>query len=1128
VTSSDVTPLRRVKRGVPRDLDTIIHKAIDREPDRRYSTALEMAEEFRRFLRNEPIRARPISVWSRSWRWCERNPALAWLISAVAVLMFAVTIGSLISGFWMNRLANEARSQRQVAENRLLQIHSTNGLRLPLPHSLPWLAKAVELDEAKKQTIGGGAPDSTHRVRLGVALRAYPKFTHLWGVPAGINATALSPNGRVVAIADAKQSVNVYDVDAGGSSSAALFHTGPPTSIAFSPDSRFIATASTSDGIRVWDAKHQQWSSANYKPDELVQALSFGSNGNVLAAAVASGAVVWNWQTDELPRRFQHDRSVNSVSLSRQGDRLVSASDDHTARIWDLATGSLSASIQHSKKVLGAEFSSDGRHIVTACEDHAARIFGLDGELIGEPMQHSSVVRSARFSADGTSVVTAAQDHTARVWNAQTGRALGPPMLHQGYVNYAEFSPEGLHVVTASDDYTVVVWDAITGRPVMPSLDHNGEVVSAVFDPMGRRILSTSLSRTVRLWDLASTSDRLTAPLHRQGVAGLEFSPNGEEYLTFGGDHCIKIWDRMSGNLRASIDRGQPVVQAAYCPGGHQIVAAYRLGDDRGAVLWWDAKHLRHLRTVLLSDVPNRIACAPAGTNVAVIAGNRLHLITDSDAMPRTIEQRGNISSAAFSPDGKLVASGSYDRMARIWNVGDLTEIVAPLEHEGRVDSVSFSPDGRRLLTASSGEGAPSENRVWEIATGAPPLARREDVWYLLHSEFNADGTRAVTASSNGATVWDPLSGKNTTPTLRHRSMTEHATFSHDRRFVATASWDSTARVWEVTSGQAITHPFLLPGWVRQVNFSPDDRLVAAATRTQAIALYDLAPAKGSAADLLALTELLASNRVDENGGTVALSLDDLLALFQKVRDADLLACNRQSAFGWHLNQANTLIRRRQWAAAHRQLDEAIGQLPNHGPARLVRGELAARLHQWKLATEDFAFAVAHGETSLSTQCRMAVLWAAVNDLNGFRVARQRLLRSLDASLGVDLQRDILRTCLLMPLAPSELSAAEPSIQAVLEASSAMQAETLRVASSYRAGTTSPVAATAVDQPAEVTALERREQLIFKALAARKAGDQRASQFWEEYKSIETPNQEVTDDWFDRLVVDLLEREWAR
>jgi WD40 repeat protein/serine/threonine protein kinase len=1128
VIHADAPSPRTLNADVPRDLETICLKCLEKAPEKRFGTALEMGDELRRFLRNEPIRARPISTWARTWRWCVRNPALASLISAVAFLLLSVTIGSLLSGFWMNRLANEASGQRQVAEDRLLQVYSTNGLRLSLPYSLPWLARAIELDEAKTQARGGSEPDSAHRVRLGVALRSYPKFTQMWGVPAGINSAVLSPDGKLVAIADMKRSVDVYDAGSEGSSIANLTHAGPPTAMAISPDSRFIATASSGDGVRVWDVERREWTSAAHSLDQTVQSLSFGPEPTVVAVAGGSGAIVlWEWAGHESPRILSHDQQVNSAVFSPHGDRLVSASDDRTARIWNAATGELEHTIQHSQKVLRAEFSPDGGRVVTACEDGAARIYSLAGEPIGEPMKHGSVVRSAKFSADGMSVVTASQDHTAVVWDARTGRLLGPPMLHQGYVNSAEFSPDGLHVVTASDDYTAIIWDAITCRPVVPALDHNGEVVSAAFDSSGRRVLTTTLARSVRLWDLASMSDRLPTAIHRDTIDGLEFSPNGDEYLTFGGDRCIRIWDRRSDRLLGTIDRGHEVARAAYCADGQQIVAAYRIGGDKGAVEWWNATDFRRVRAVALAGPPNRLVCSPTGADVAAISGNRLFLIGASESTPRAIEHREMINSAAFSPDGRMLATASFDRTARVWNVGDLTEVVPPLEHLGRVDSVAFSSDGRRLLTASSGEGEPSENRVWDLASGAPPLIRNEEVWYLLHAEFSGDGTRAVTASSNGATVWDPITGKDMIPTLRHRTMTEHAAFSYDTRFIATASWDNTVRVWEIASGQAITHPFRHAGWVRHVAFSPDDRLLAATTRTRATALYDLSPADEPAADLLSLAELLASSRIDENGGTVALSLDEVVAQFQRVRDAGLLSASRGSAWVWHLDQADRLVRRQQWSSAERHLDAAIELRPDHGTARHLRGEIAARRRAWQSAADDFAVAFEHGETGLATQCRLATLLVASHDLDGYRAARERLLQSLDPSLGIGLQRDILRCCLLAPLTPSELTVMEPSIGAVLAASNESQSEALRLAFIYRGGTTTPNSPNEGNSSAAPPTSDRREQLILKALAAKKAGHRTCEQFWSEYKSLTKSASTATDDWPDQVFLEIFESEWV-
>ena len=133
---------------------------------------------------------------------------------------------------------------------------------------------------------------------------------------------------------------------------------------------------------------------------------------------------------------LKHRDGVNAVGFSRDGRRVVTASNDQTARVWDAATGSPRTA----------------------------------------PLQHEGAVEEASFSPDGRKVVTASADHTARVWDAETGAPLTQPLPHGAGVAYASFSPDGRRVVTASLDKTARVWDATTGQPVSPPLQHRGGV----------------------------------------------------------------------------------------------------------------------------------------------------------------------------------------------------------------------------------------------------------------------------------------------------------------------------------------------------------------------------------------------------------------------------------------------------------------------------------------------------------------------------------------------------------------------------------------------------------------------------------------------------------------------------
>jgi len=161
--------------------------------------------------------------------------------------------------------------------------------------------------------------------------------------------------------------------------------------------------------------------------------------------------------------------------------------------------------MKHEDVVNSAQFSPDGQRVVTASEDHTARLWDTaTGKLVGEPMKHEDVVNSAEFSPGGQRVLTASRDKTARLWNAVSGKLVGAPMKHEGVVNSAQFSPDGQRVVTASSDKTARLWDAASGKPIGEPMKHEYAVYSAQFSPDGQRVVTASKDKTARLWDAAT------------------------------------------------------------------------------------------------------------------------------------------------------------------------------------------------------------------------------------------------------------------------------------------------------------------------------------------------------------------------------------------------------------------------------------------------------------------------------------------------------------------------------------------------------------------------------------------------------------------------------------------------
>jgi WD40 repeat protein/serine/threonine protein kinase/tetratricopeptide (TPR) repeat protein len=191
---------------------------------------------------------------------------------------------------------------------------------------------------------------------------------------------------------------------------------------------------------------------------------------------------------------------------------------------------------------------------------------------------------------------------------------------------------------------------------------------------------------------------------------------------------------------------------------------------------------------------------------------------------------------AEFSPDGRQMATASYDGKAWIWDTASGKRLVGPLQHQAAIRSIRFSPDGRYVATASWDGTA----RVWDAKTGQPvtqPLQHSQEVW---SAEWSPDGRFLVTASYDStAKVWD-IKTSEAVATLQHHSKVAWAEFSPDGRWVATASWDRTAQVWEALTGRPVSsHPLTHKREVWMIRFSPDARRVATASWDQTAQLWD-------------------------------------------------------------------------------------------------------------------------------------------------------------------------------------------------------------------------------------------------------------------------------------------------
>ncbi len=501
----------------------------------------------------------------------------------------------------------------------------------------------------------------------------------------------------------------------------------------------------------------------------------------------------------------------------------------------------------HLGAVTDASFSPDGQHVVTASRDATARVWKVDGSDKDHPLvlQHDAGVWAASYSPDGTHIATAGDDGSARVWKADGSDRDHPLVLsgHKGKVWGAAYSPDGTHIVTASFDGTARVWKADGSDKMHPLVfdGHNAAVLSAAFSPDGQRFVTTSADGHARVWRADGSDMRHPVVLlsDKAQVLSAAYSPDGSHVAISSSDGVVRVSKADGSDRPLILQRAAKAVNVVvYSSDGQHIVAA---SSDTTARVWKadgsDKAHpliLRGHTAAVLST-----AYSADGKHIVTAAEDltaRVWKVEDFDNPSRAFKgHEGAVWSASYSGDGQRIVTASADRTARVWKAdgSDKDHPLVLRGHAEQVCSAAYSPDGRQIVTASWDKTA----RVWKAddADAGDPVVLPGHADWVLSAAYGPKGEHIVTASKDKtARVWKADGSDKDHPlVLRgHTDAVSSAAFSPDGQHIVTASADMTARVWKA-DGSDRDRPLVLRGHLDKVNnaaFSPDGQHIVTAS----------------------------------------------------------------------------------------------------------------------------------------------------------------------------------------------------------------------------------------------------------------------------------------------------------
>jgi len=784
---------RLLNASVPRDLETICLKCLEKEPSRRYASAQALADELGRFLLGEPILARPIAPTGKVWRWCRRKKTLAAALGAV-VLVAALGFAGILSQW------RRAEQQRRNAEaSELLARQNTYASDMNLAQ------RALEANDVrlavslldKHRPDGNSATDLRHW-----------EWRYLWQL--------CQPDMSFSLRRD----------------------SAPVGAVATSRDGRLLAVQTDGHKVTLWDLTTKR-PMTELQGLGWIRAMTLSPSGGVLAVSRSEETKpptveFWDLHTGKLTRSLSPPATVLSLAFSPDGKLLAMLDDQGTAEVseWE--------SNRRITNLTAAPFRRGGTGVVVFSPDGNRLAVGADYGWLQVVNLRSAAVRTIETQTiDGVSALAFSPDShllaagfaytsgTVGLWDSDSGEPRGQLTNATAYVQRLAFTPDGRRLAAASVDGTIRIWNVAERTEVGRLRGHPAEGWALAFQADGQTLVSGCGQGSACVWDLTALnktythtkltiSEWMTPNVPGQNFTpgaldpkivqrlGLEFTPDSQSFITTDPEGTLGLWDAHTIQQTEPLPAlGSNCWGVALSPDGHWLA----VGDAAGKVHIWDWKTRQLVRSFAVPfEWCGLLRFSPSGRFlIAKVSLNnrsiRLKLWKTGgwEELPLRATGVAAPTAADFSPDDRFLALGYTDGAVTLQSVSSPQDETTFANHIAAVNEVRFSPDGRLLVT-TIGDGSV---KVWDVATPHELATLRGHSGYVYGTTFWGDSRRVATgggSAKNAVILWDVVAQRELLSLPTEGQFFLNLLVSPDGNTLVATSLDGHAHLWRVPS----------------------------------------------------------------------------------------------------------------------------------------------------------------------------------------------------------------------------------------------------------------------------------------------------------------------------------------